>query len=487
MRIRFSIALITLLTPVLAGCQSTLISPLSTPDPFPETSTAGYEPRTRETFEDPTTNAQLEQSEFLPAPLPLPLPLPAAFQQTTPNAELGSLSNAEGDSRSFSLADLEAIAYDNNPTLSLSAARMDAARGRQLQAGRYPNPVIGYHATEVGNRNTAGGQGGFIGQRYVTAGKLKLDQAIAGSEVDEAHFRMHAQEQKVLNDVRLRFYDAIIAQRRVELSRELAQIGSNLVKATEKLLQSHRGTENDLLQAQIREEQAQILLDDDRNQELETWRRLAAVIGLPTMVAAPLSGQLGSNPPELDWETCYAKILGGNPELDAARARIERESSAIRRAELELIPNLDFFLSLRHHNVTSDDVANVQVGIPIPLFDRNRGNIQSAKARWIAAMNEVERIELDLQDRLAVAFRRYANALQQTDRHRLRIVPRAKRSLELVTVGYDAGQVDYQTMLAAQRTHLQVSLSQLDSLGELWKASTLIEGQLLKNSLGRSP
>ena len=154
---------------------------------------------------------------------------------------------------------------------------------------------------------------------------------------------------------------------------------------------------------------------------------------------------------------------------------------------MELIPNLDFFLSLRHHNVTSDDVANVQVGIPIPLFDRNRGNIQSAKARWIAAMNEVERIELDLQDRLAVAFRRYANALQQTDRHRLRIVPRAKRSLELVTVGYDAGQVDYQTMLAAQRTHLQVSLSQLDSLGELWKASTLIEGQLLKNSLGRSP
>ena len=91
----------------------------------------------------------------------------------------------------LALADLERIAFQSNPTLARAAARMQAAQGRQVQAGRYPNPVVGYHATEIGNRGTAGQQGGFISQRFITAGKLKLDQQIVGKEIDVAHFQFH--------------------------------------------------------------------------------------------------------------------------------------------------------------------------------------------------------------------------------------------------------------------------------------------------------
>ena len=101
----------------------------------------------------------------------------------------------------------------------------------------------------------------------------------------------------------------------------------------------------------------------------------------------------------------------------------------------------------------------------------------------VAACNEFKRIELDLQDRLAVAYRRYANARQQVDRYGSRMVPRAKRSLTLVTRGYAKGQVKYLTLLTAQQTFLQVNLSYLDSLRELRTASSMIEGQLLTDSL----
>lgn len=187
--------------------------------------------------------------------------------------------------------------------------------------------------------------------------------------------------------------------------------------------------------------------------------------------------------PDLEWEACYAWVLGNNPELRAARARAQRANLALQRAKKEPSPNVDLFVSMRHHNVTSDDVSNVQVGIPIPVFDKNQGNICAAEAEWIAACRELERIELDLQDRLAMAFRRFTNARQQVQRYKMQIVPRAERSLKLVTDGYEMGQVEYLTLLTAQQTYYQVSLSYLDSLRELWAASAIIEGQLLTGSL----
>ena len=387
----------------------------------------------------------------------------------------------------LTLAELQAIAFRKNPTLAAAAARINAARGRKVQAGLYPNPVVGYHATEIGNLGTAGQQGGFIGQRFITGGKLQLDQAIAGKEIDEAHFRFHMQEQRVLSDVRVRFYDALAAQRRVDLARELARIGDELVKATEKLIDSRLGTENDLLQAEIRADEAYILLDNASNEIVESWRRMVAVVGVPTMQTKPLVGQLDSKLPRLDWDSCYAMVLGDHPELNAAQKRVERARIVTRRAKSEPIPNVDLLVSVRHHNVTDSDVANVQVGIPVPIFDRNQGNIYAAEAEWIAACKDVKRIELSLQDRLAVAYRRYANANQQADRYRERMVPRAKRSLRLVTEGYEKGQVKYLTLLTAQQTYLQVNLSYLDALRELRAASSIIEGQLLTDSLATRP
>ncbi|PHS11185.1 MAG: hypothetical protein COA78_10225 [Blastopirellula sp.] len=387
---------------------------------------------------------------------------------------------------SLTLADFEGIAFQNNPTLSAAAARIQAASGKQIQAGLYPNPVIGYHANEVGNFGTAGGQGGFVRQKFITGGKLQLDQAIAGKEVDEAHFRWHAQEQRVLSDVRIRFYETLVAQHKVKLTEELVQIGDNLVKSTQTLLTNRQATENDLLQAEIRADNARILYDNAQNESLETWRRLAAVVGVPNIERSPLAGDLDENLPNFDWDTSFTQVLTNHPELNAAKARVDQFSFAVARARKEPLPDIDVFVSVRHHNVSSDEVANIQVGIPLPIFNRNQGNIQSAQSQWMAATNNVERIELDLQDRFAVTFRRYANAQQQVTRYSKRILPKAQRSLDLVTVGFKKGQVEYLTLLTSQQTFVEVSLAHLDAARELRVAAVMIDGQLLTNSLAET-
>ena len=123
----------------------------------------------------------------------------------------------------LTLGDLEGIALANNPTLAGAAAGIGAARGKELQAGLYPNPVVGYDATQIGNLGTTGQQGGFVSQKFITAGKLHLDQAIAGKRTDEARFRLQEKRQRVISDVRVRFYDALT--RKVIWSNAAALLG----------------------------------------------------------------------------------------------------------------------------------------------------------------------------------------------------------------------------------------------------------------------
>ncbi len=132
---------------------------------------------------------------------------------------------------------------------------------------------------------------------------------------------------------------------------------------------------------------------------------------------------------------------------------------------------------------TDDDVAGVQVGIPLPICNRNQGNILTADAELIAAQNESRRIELELQDRLATAYRGYANAREQVERYRAQILPRAQQSWDLVGRGYREGQVDFLVLLTSQRTYTRVNLMFVEALAELRQAETLIDGMLLSDSL----
>jgi len=435
-----------------------------------------------QTATDDKTTRSLVTSEATPIPLE-DLPTTTLQPAKSNLFQIAPTEQRPIKASPLSLTDLEALAFDHNPTLAAAKARLNATRGQQIQAGLYPNPLVGYQGMEMGIRGTAGQQGGFIGQRFIMGGKLKLDQAAASKQVTATHFEFHAQEMRILSDVRIRFHEAVILQQRVKLTNELVRIGDELVRATEQLLTGRQATQNDLLLAEIQVDESRILFDNSTNEETQSWRRLAAVIGLPAMQPVPLTHQRNTEPPSLDWNQCYATVMDNNPVLNAARLRVDRARILLQRAKKEPIPDIDLMVAHRHHNVTNENVTTVQAGFPLPLFNRNQGNIRSAEAQWLAATKDRERIELELQDRLAVAYRRYTNAIQQTQRYRDRMIPRARKSLKLVTDGYEKGQVQYLTLLTAQRTYWQVSLSYLDSLKELRTSGSLIEGQLLSDSL----
>jgi cobalt-zinc-cadmium efflux system outer membrane protein len=88
----------------------------------------------------------------------------------------------------LTLTDLIRLTLDRNPRLSQAAFAIDAARGRAVQAGLYPNPTVRVSDEELGDRTGPGGilTAPAMSQEIVTGNKLGLSRAAALREVDQA-------------------------------------------------------------------------------------------------------------------------------------------------------------------------------------------------------------------------------------------------------------------------------------------------------------
>lgn len=406
-------------------------------------------------------------------------PLPPAGQSLSAPFPAGEPVPEPG----MTLAELEAMAERCNPTLAQAAWRVQAARGQCLQVGLYPNPIAGYLGSEIGNEGRAGQQGGFIGQEVVTAGKLQLNRAVVGQEIRQAEYAWATQRFRVLTDVRRGFYEVLVAQRTVELAEQLVGIGERGVKTAEELMKAKEVARADVLQARIESDSAKILLEKARNRHTGAWRGLAAVIGDPALQPIPLAGDLRDGTIQFTWEDTLNRLWAESPELAAAQAGVDRAQATVRRECAGRIPNVDLQAGVQYDNATQDTFATVQVGVPIPIHNRNQGNIAKAQAELAAAQHEIRRVQLALQQRLAAVFEQYATAHQQVEKYNRDIMPNAEESLKLVSSGYRQGEFSYLMLLTAQRTYFQTNLAYLDALRDLRNSAAAIEGNLLFDSL----
>ncbi len=383
----------------------------------------------------------------------------------------------------LTLPELEQWALGHNPTLARAAAQLNAARGSYVQAGLYPNPVAGYLGNEVGNEGRAGQQGGFLSQEVVTAGKLLLSRNVAAHEIQRAELAWEAQRLRILTDVRSGFYDVLVAQLAVELTSKLASIGEASLKSAETLMKEQEVGRGDVLQARIESDSAKVLLERARNRYTGAWRHLAAVAGDAALEPRPLVGDVHDGLTPLLWDDALQRLLSQSPELAEAETDVARAQAILQRECAERYPNVDLQAAVQYDHASSDTFGGVQVGVPVPIYNRNQGNIRRAQADLTAAQRNVERVRLALQQRLARVFEDYANAIYQVEKFKQDILPNAEASLKLTNDGYRLGEFNYLSLLTAQRTFFQTNLAYLESIRDLRVSAAAIEGNLLSDNL----
>jgi cobalt-zinc-cadmium efflux system outer membrane protein len=407
-----------------------------------------------------------------PVPVPQPEPLPQTILKPV---ALGRLT----------LSDLEQIAIAANPSVARAAALVQAARGNWVQAGLPPNPSVGYEGQQIGSAGRAEQDGVFVAQEIVRGGKLRLSREVAAQEILKAEHQLAAQQQRVLTDVRVAYYQVLIAERQEKLTSELRDIAVESVKVAETLLKGREVGRPDVLQSQLEAGNAEILAQNAKNRYAAAWRNLATIIGDPNLPPQPIDGDLEGDSGEHTWDASLQRLLSSSPEIAAAMAEIERTRWALDRASVEKVPNMTVqgLVNWRDNGIGGDSDGSVTVGVPLPIWNRNQGGIVQAQGQVAAAERALDQLELSLENRLAPVYERYANALNQVNKYRSQLLPAAQQSLDLARRLYQAGETPYLNLLTAQRSFSQTNLNYLESLRELRSAEAEIEGLLLTGSL----
>jgi len=435
----------------------------------------------------------IQQPDALPAPSVgsptqpnAPAPLPGAIG-TTPLAAPPARVPPP-DARVLTLADFEQLALSNNPSIARAMALVEARRGNWTQVGLPPNISWGYLGQQLGSGNNSSQHAMLVDGELVTGGKLRWNRQIAEQEIRQAEQTLFAQQQRVLTDVRIAFYEALLAQRGLELADQLLSIARESQGAAARLRKAGETARVDERQADIEAFNAENSVAIAKARHFAAWQTLRAVTGLPYMTPVVLQGDLESIPDNFTWEGALGRLQSISPEIGAALANVERARAALVRARRKPIPNVRFQggpMQDMGYGGKTDGI--VQMLLPLPIINRNQGGIRQAEAELVAAERAVEQVELDLQNRLAPVYEQYASASDRVRRFRDSILPAAQEALEYIRKGYLAGELPFLNLLNAQRTFFQTNQAYLEALLQLRSATTQIEGLLLSNSLGTAP
>jgi cobalt-zinc-cadmium efflux system outer membrane protein len=123
------------------------------------------------------------------------------------------------------------------------------------------------------------------------------------------------------------------------------------------------------------------------------------------------------------------------------------------------------------------------VGVRIPIFDRNQGNIAAAKADAERAKREVERVKLVLRERAASVVQNYMFSQTAADRYKNQMIPRAQKAYQMYTKKYQEMAAAYPQVLIAQRTLMQLEVSYIAALENFATSSLSLQSYLLTDGL----
>ncbi len=378
------------------------------------------------------------------------------------------------DAGDLTLAAFQQMALENSPVIRQAAANVENARGAAVQAGLYPNPTVGYEGDTIGTARTAGYNGIFFTQEFVTAGKLSLKQNAALNEMQATQADLRKARISLASNVRRNYFIVLIAQERLRFSRSIAKLSNEVYKAQIDLVTGGESAPYEPLQLRVFAVQARNNVVLATNGLDGSWRQLAATIGLPYMARQTVAGSVETLTPAVDYDTLIT-ILQRHTDLSAANLRIASSRNSLRLAEVQPIPNITVYSAFQHDATTplSDYSTNVQVSAPVPVFNRNQGNIASAHADLVRAEQNLNDTNNKLMSSLADAYSRFTSSRTISESYRTELLPDQVRVYRGVYDRFliDGQSIDFAQVVVAQQTLATVVTSYLQSLNDVWTAT----------------
>lgn len=366
---------------------------------------------------------------------------------------------------------LAALAVTHQPELRVLRAELGVARARLVEAGRLPDPELGWDAMDAVAAAIAGGD---PGSQEVVSGLGVMFPLLRPGEGDAltgaAEWRRVAALRRVLTaeweltrDVHLACEAVVAAERRRDQTAELTELAGSTDAYFRRARNAGAAT---AIQANLAAGQLQALRLDAvaADAALERARQsLNALLGLPPSLELRIAvDEQASSAPELERTTAQllAHAVEVRPDLAELLARYQAAEQEVRLAVARQFPLVAVGTGIRVTPGWFSGFGRPAIGTALArreqlrvelraLVHRVRREIAAARARWETARRELEVLETGL-------------------------LPNAESTLELSRAAFAAGEMTLLESLALQRSLVEARTRHTEARAELAESACVL-------------
>lgn len=372
------------------------------------------------------------------------------------------------------------MALDANADLSAARYELQAVEASVLQAGALPNPALGFEVQ--GARRETRETTLQLSQPIELGGKRSARVRAAERGRDAASAEFNAKQAEVRAAVITAFFDVLASQEHIRLAQDAVDLARRATTVAANRVAAGKVSPVEETRARVAESGVRLELVQARSESASSRKRLAATWGNPAPRFERANGEFEVLP-ELPELATLSRRLATAPSLTRARFEVDRRQALAELERSRRIPDVTVNLGAKRFEEMGRNQAIVGVSIPLPLFDRNRGNVLESLRRTDKARDELAATEIRLDSELAQAYEKLTTARQEADSLQKEVLPGAQSAYAAATTGFEYGKFGFLDVLDAQRTLMQAKSQYMRALSDAHRAAAEIDRILGEPSL----
>ena len=365
-----------------------------------------------------------------------------------------------------------ALALQRNPELKIAARDIEISAGLLNQAGVRPNPELSLQSEglQKNNRTTTI----VLNQALELGGKRPARIAAAERERDVANADLALRRTEVRALVVAAFFDALTAEQRLQLAEASQGLAQSVTDAAARRVLAGKVSPLEETRAKVAQAGASIELRQAASAMALARQRLTAIWG----GSGPQWDRLAVPAEALMTYPSLPQLLSRlntAPQMMRSRLEIVRQQSQVDVELSRRIPDLTVSVGSQRDEQAGRTQAIIGLSLPLPLFNRNQGNVLSALRKTDKARDELAAVETRLASELEQAWLRLQATRDELAILRSTILPGAQSAFDAASQGFALGKFNFLDVLDAQRTLFQSKSQYLSALAESHRASVDIE------------
>ena len=325
----------------------------------------------------------------------------------------------------LTLKQAEELFFKNNFLLLAQQYNVDKASAAIIQSKVYPNPEVSADMIAYQAENNlylpTGNKGNFaagIEQLILIGGKRKKQIELAKKDKELAQAELADLTRNLQLQIWQSFFTLHNQEKIIEKYDKLLQKLQELISSYEVQVAKNNIALKDL----VRLKSVYVKINNDKSEETQVMIQEQQKLNILMGTSAIIKTEYSTNDAQTfaSKSFIYEDILSKSLQnrADMAEARLQQESAGL---DLSLqrklaIPDVTLRGGYNQQGDAFRNQYNIGLSVPLPFFDRNRGNIQKAKVNVLESQKNVDYKELEVKNEVMAAYQNFTRSVEEYKR-----------------------------------------------------------------------